>query len=177
MTTTSLLAVQVSNPSEVSSYYKERYEEVKVSYRRLEDKVNYMLTVLALEVTVFIAVCGSATFSFTENVSLSAKGFLLFAVICFLTITISIYYLGKSWQLKRIPRMPSPADRNAHNAMLSMQYIEMHKHLTVLYSKAIDEIECIHEEKAFWVSRMFHFITASFILLLLSTTCIFIGKL
>lgn len=177
MTTNSLLTTQVSNPSDTSTYFKERYEEVKASYRRLEDKVNYMLTVLALEVTVFIAVCGSATFSLTENMSLSAKGFLLFAITCFLTITISIYYLGKSWQLKPFPRMPSPADRTAQDRILSMQPIEMHRHLTVLYSKAIDEIECIHIEKAFWVNRMFHFITASFILLLLSTTCIFIGKL
>lgn len=122
---------------EVCTYYKERYEEAKTSYRRLEDKVNYLLAALAMEVSVIIAICGIIT-----NSSARLEGVGIFiAIFCSLLLFIryfGIIFLVKSWRLVSVPRMPAPSEGKMHNAMLrNWDKVDACRAFIVLYSKVI----------------------------------------
>ncbi|MDI8507049.1 hypothetical protein MJM81_26880, partial [Salmonella enterica subsp. enterica serovar Lubbock] len=90
----------------ILSYSKERYEEVKATYRRLEDKANFLLAVLGVEISALLAVFGSFELGQQLKTSLSARLSLLCLCSCFVCLVVCFYYLWKSWELRNIPKMP-----------------------------------------------------------------------
>lgn len=162
--------------SELCAYYKERYEEVKTTFRRLEDKVNYLLAALAMEISVLIAIFGSASDVFNSLEKLSVKLFILFSIFCCVHVVLSMYFLGKAWELKTIPKMPTPEKEADHNMLLSFDEVAAHRHLIVLYCKAVREIEVLHKTKACHVNNLFLSLALSFAFFIISTFSLVLGK-
>ncbi|BEN30049.1 hypothetical protein ACSJL4_001969 [Serratia nematodiphila] len=163
---------------EVCTYYKERYEEAKTSYRRLEDKVNYLLAALAMEVSVIIAICGIITNSSARLEGV--WGFLLLssALSCFLFVILASFFLVKSWRLVSVPRMPAPSEGKMHNAMLrNWDKVDACRAFIVLYSKVIKKIDKIHEIKACAVENLFKALSLSYVFLIISILLIALRKL
>lgn len=162
--------------SELCAYYKERYEEVKTTFRRLEDKVNYLLAALAMEISVLVAIFGAASDVFNNLEKLSVKLFILFSVFCCAHIVLSMYFLGKAWELKTIPKMPTPEKQQEHDALLIIDEVDAHRHLIVLYCRAVREIEKLHKAKACYVNNLFLSLALSFAFFIISTFSLILGK-
>lgn len=160
----------------ILSYSRERYEEVKATYRRLEDKANFLLAVLGVETSALLAVFGSFELGQQLKTSLSARLSLLCLCSCFICLMFCFFYLWKCWALRNIPKMPVLRTKEQREFVLKGSRDDtVHYHL-IMYRKAIDSIEVIHKEKSVFVNELFRWMAMSFVFFILSVTCMLINK-
>ena len=173
-----MLKIKKKIPSnEICTYYKERYDEAYVTYRRLEDKVNYMFAALAMEVSVLIALYGAA-FGVLDNLeSLSIKLFVLFSAGCCACVGFSMFYLGRTWELKLMPKMPSPRTEASHKGIFNSSEKVIHRHFVVFYSKAVFKIEELHTTKATYANKLFLSLALSYGFFVISLISLISGKI
>lgn len=150
----------------ILSYSKERYEEVKATYRRLEDKANFLLAVLGVEISALLAVFGSFELGQQLKTSLSARLSLLCLCSCFVCLVVCFYYLWKSWELRNIPKMPVYRTAEQHDFLLKGDRDDTVRFHLIMYRRAIDSIEKIHKEKSAFVNELFRWMAMSFVFLL-----------
>ncbi|EBK3240142.1 TPA_asm: hypothetical protein GBX98_02265 [Salmonella enterica subsp. enterica] len=160
----------------ILSYSKERYEEVKATYRRLEDKANFLLAVLGVEISALLAVFGSFELGQKLKTSLSARLSLLCLCSCFVCLVVCFYYLWKSWELRNIPKMPVYRTAEQHDFLLKGDRDNTVRFHLIMYRRAIDSIEKIHKEKSAFVNELFRWMAMSFVFFIISVTCMLINK-
>lgn len=160
----------------ILSYSKERYEEVKATYRRLEDKANFLLAVLGVEISALLAVFGSFELGQQLKTSLSARLSLLCLCSCFVCLMVCFYYLWKSWELRNIPKMPVYRTAEQHDFLLKGDRDDTVRFHLIMYRRAIDSIEKIHKEKSAFVNELFRWMAMSFVFFIISVTCMLINK-
>ncbi|EAA3000171.1 TPA: hypothetical protein G8L57_001390 [Salmonella enterica] len=160
----------------ILSYSKERYEEVKATYRRLEDKANFLLAVLGVEISALLAVFGSFELGQKLKTSLSARLSLLCLCSCFVCLVVCFYYLWKSWELRNIPKMPVYRTAEQHDFLLKGNRDNTVRFHLIMYRRAIDSIEKIHKEKSAFVNELFRWMAMSFVFFIISVTCMLINK-
>lgn len=161
-------AQELINSAEICAYYKERYDEVKTSYRRMEDKVNNLLTALVLEVSVILAVCGGFADAFDDLSKLSTKFFILFMGACCVFLGFSVYYLGHSWRPMPMANMPTQYEAQAQISLLNLPKKKVHGFLISLYAEAVSEINKIHSYKVAYVGGLFLYLSLSYVFLVMS---------
>lgn len=160
----------------ILSYSKERYEEVKATYRRLEDKANFLLAVLGVEISALLAVFGSFELGQKLKTSLSTRLSLLCLCSCFVCLVVCFYYLWKSWELRNIPKMPVYRTAEQHDFLLKGNRDDTVRFHLIMYRRAIDSIEKIHKEKSAFVNELFRWMAMSFVFFIISVTCMLINK-
>ncbi len=160
----------------ILSYSKERYEEVKATYRRLEDKANFLLAVLGVEISALLAVFGSFELGQKLKTSLSARLSLLCLCSCFVCLVVCFYYLWKSWELRNIPKMPVYRTAEQHDFLLKGNRDNTVRFHLIMYRRAIDSIEKIHKEKSAFVNELFRWMAMSFVFFIISVMCMLINK-
>lgn len=160
----------------ILSYSKERYEEVKATYRRLEDKANFLLAVLGVEISALLAVFGSFELGQQLKTSLSARLSLLCLCSCFVCLMVCFYYLWKSWELRNIPKMPVYRTAEQHDFLLKGDRDDTVRFHLIMYRRTIDSIEKIHKEKSAFVNELFRWMAMSFVFFIISVTCMLINK-
>lgn len=160
----------------ILSYSKERYEEVKATYRRLEDKANFLLAVLGVEISALLAVFGAFELGQKLKTSLSARLSLLCLCSCFVCLVVCFYYLWKSWELRNIPKMPVYRTAEQHDFLLKGNRDNTVRFHLIMYRRAIDSIEKIHKEKSAFVNELFRWMAMSFVFFIISVTCMLINK-
>ncbi|ECH8732830.1 hypothetical protein EP98_14085 [Salmonella enterica subsp. enterica] len=160
----------------ILSYSKERYEEVKATYRRLEDKANFLLAVLGVEISALLAVFGSFELGQQLKTSLSARLSLLCLCSCFVCLVVCFYYLWKSWELRNIPKMPVYRTAEQHDFLLKGNRDDTVRFHLIMYRRDIDSIEKIHKEKSAFVNELFRWMAMSFVFFIISVTCMLINK-
>lgn len=160
----------------ILSYSKERYEEVKATYRRLEDKANFLLAVLGVEISALLAVFGFFELGQKLKTSLSARLSLLCLCSCFVCLVVCFYYLWKSWELRNIPKMPVYRTAEQHDFLLKGNRDNTVRFHLIMYRRAIDSIEKIHKEKSAFVNELFRWMAMSFVFFIISVTCMLINK-
>ena len=97
------------------SYARDRYEEVKSAYRRVEDKANFLLAILGVEISSLLAVFGLINPPQLIDSGLSVKLMFLFLCACCICVAICFVYLWSSWRLMDMPRMPIHRNRKEHD--------------------------------------------------------------
>ncbi|EFF3103554.1 hypothetical protein SO235_003456 [Escherichia coli] len=91
-TTEEQKAIETIGADFISSYYKDRYEEAKSTYRRLEDKVNYLLAILAVETSALLAVFGTVDFKSGLKSNWFLTLSILCAYLCFVCIVMCFFF-------------------------------------------------------------------------------------
>ncbi|EFO0304287.1 hypothetical protein D0Y99_18855 [Escherichia coli] len=160
----------------ILSYSRDRYEEVKTTYRRLEDKANFLLAVLGVEISALLAVFGSFELGQQLKTSLSARLSLLCLCSCFVCLVFCFYYLWKCWELRSIPKMPVHRTPEQHEFLLRGSRDDTVRFHLIMYGRAIDRIEKIHKEKSAFVNELFRWMVMSFVFFIISVTCMLISK-
>lgn len=160
----------------ILSYYKDRYDEARTIYRRLEDKVNYMLAVLGLEASALITFVGLSNFDFSKEFNLAAKFSVYFIFLCAFLIIFSFYCVWKSLALKNVPKMPIHSTREQIDFLLLGSTDLNIKYHLLMYVEAVESIESIHEKKSLYVYYLFNGLAISFIFFTLSVFFLFLSK-
>ncbi|MGR7548710.1 hypothetical protein ACU6YF_11475 [Klebsiella aerogenes] len=160
----------------IVAYYRERYDEAKANYRRLEDKVNFLLAVIGVEASAILAIFGSLNISPSSIGEIFLKLALLFLCACILSLVMCFYYLWHSWGLRAIPYMPTHKTREQHDYLLTGQIELVLKYHMIKYGEAVSRIEELHKKKAIYVNNLFDFVALSFGFFILSVTFLMINK-
>lgn len=160
----------------ILSFYKDRYDEARVSYRRLEDKVNYLVAVIGLEATALLAIFSTVDSSKISSTSIYLNFCLLFLFSCMVSVIFSFYYLWHSLGLKGLPKVVGPRSQEAHNFFLTEESDKVVRYLMVIYGVAVNKIETLHKVKAVYVQRLFNAVALSFVLLITSVLFLFFSK-
>lgn len=160
----------------VIAYAKDRYDEVKASYRRLEDKANFLLAVLGVETSALLAISGSAWISNSIENNAFTKIMIISFFFCFICIAMCFYNLWHSWRLRNIPRMPIHRKENEHDFYFTGQKKYIIKYYLMMYARVSDEIEKLHKEKTRYVNNVFEWMATSFILFICSVICMLLSK-
>lgn len=160
----------------IVSYYRERYDEAKANYRRLEDKVNFLLAIIGVEASAILAIFGSLDFSKISGNELFFKLAILCLCSCILSLVVCFYYLWHSWGLRTVPYMPIHRTPKAHDFLFSGPKELILRYHMEKYGKAVSMIETLHKEKAIYVTNLFNYIALSFGFFILSVTFLMINK-
>ena len=175
-TTEEQKAIETIGADFISSYYKDRYEEAKSTYRRLEDKVNYLLAILAVETSALLAVFGTVDFKSGLKSNWFLTLSILCAYLCFVCIVMCFFFLWRTWGLKDIPKMPIHKRKEEHDFLLYGDKIKTLRYHMFQYGKAVELIESLHKEKAVYARYLFEGIALSFGFFVLSVTFLLINK-
>lgn len=160
----------------IVSYYRERYDEAKANYRRLEDKVNYLLAVIGVETSAILAIFGSLDFNKSSISEIFLKLALLFLCACILSLVACFYFLWHSWGLRSVPYMPIHKKPVEHDFLLTGTKELVLRYHMIKYGKAVTEIEKLHKQKAIYVRNLFNYVALSFGFFILSVTFLMINK-
>lgn len=160
----------------ILSYAKDRYEEAKISYKRLEDKANFLLAFLGLETSALLAVFSLADVAIYIKYSIFVKLSVALFLLCLTCIVMCFFHLWKSWVLKNVPRMPIHDKEKQHNHLLTGDAREIIRYYLVAYAKATRLIEGLHREKAEHINKLFLWLALSFVYFTLSIIFILISK-
>lgn len=160
----------------ILSFYKDRYDEARTSYRRLEDKVNYLVAVIGLEATALLAIFSTVDSSKISSTSLFLNFCLLFLFLCMVSVIFSFYYLWYSLGLRGLPKVVGPRHKEAHDFFLTEVNEKIVRYLMVIYGSAVNKIELLHKAKAVYVQKLFNAVALSFVLLMISVLFLFFSK-
>lgn len=160
----------------IISYYRERYEETKSNYRRLEDKVNYLLAVLGVEVSALLTIFGSLELNKSFGKEIFYQLAVLFLCACVLSVVFCFYYLWHAWGLRPVPYMPTHKKPVEHDFLFNGDKEIILRYHMIQYGEAVSQIEELHKGKAIYVRSLFNYVALSFGFFILSVTFLLISK-
>jgi len=160
----------------IASYYRERYEEAKANYRRLEDKVNFLLAVIGVEASAILAIFGSIDLSKSYGSQVFFKLAVLCLCSCVLSLVVCFYYLWHSWGLRTVPYMPTHKTPAQHDFLFKGPTELILRYHMLKYGSAVSKIEALHKEKAIYVANLFNYVALSFVFFIISVAFLMINK-